>query len=309
VEWLFFVEETIFYLRPPNRPLSPHPKEVVNTPKRFETLEEIAEDIETAYKVEQPEDIQQEINLTIDSIIDNSQEPTPIGDDFTAKFPKSMIRPLQIHTDSSGLWDDLLFAHSLVEFIDVLCQRAPIPSTENTSLSNDPAALYNNNLLSQQKISRIVERLDMFNIRLMLYMINEATSFDNYYNVETRKDKFKNLLNMVTSQFNQNTLIIKSMTQYLEGKTKQWNAESSDVDNVFRKALTNLNNCVIQFSSKSLRIDMSNYMLYIAVCIYHAILQASENQEFLSISLKNSLEKVGTCLAQLINIPSNDPNV
>eukprot|EP01125_Pyxidicula_operculata_P005179 TRINITY_DN1880_c1_g2_i4.p1 TRINITY_DN1880_c1_g2~~TRINITY_DN1880_c1_g2_i4.p1 ORF type:complete len:2284 (+),score=559.04 TRINITY_DN1880_c1_g2_i4:47-6898(+) len=266
-EWLLFVEESMFFI-----------------PENFSFVRDPT-------------------NTTSSSSITSTGDNQVVHPKSTSSLNQKLY-PLQVDRDNAGLWNDVNFAHRLLDFISSFATKAPIISTPAMVSSEEneknQGISYGGRTLTHKKVVLIQERLKSFHLRLMLYLLNEASRFQNYYNLESRRDKFKALHALVASQVSQNELVIQSINKYLEGKTKQWDVESSDISNVFTTTQKSIAQYINSLRIKPVETAIER-LFYILCCMNYIIEDVPQSNQLLQKTLQEMFSKCAVVIIEVLD--------
>jgi len=197
---------------------------------------------------------------------------------------------LQIHRNSASLWGDIVFAHKLIDFLTQFLSLPPISSLD-PELSQYIAEEY----------PQAFDRLKRFYFRLMCSVLLEATAFQNYYANASHSASFESIQGLVGTHmaFQQNRSLQKALSTYLEGKTKQWDFESTDITQAMKKSVATIGSYLDTCIKTPMGIHQSQMVL---ICPYiHAALssiQANGNAQVIQ-SLQAVLLKAAKAVKTL----------
>lgn len=174
---------------------------------------------------------------------------------------------LGIHRRPDGMWLDFEFAQKLLDFLDSLV-LSPSGAAADSSI---PSLGQSSKNASEDSLMRLI-------LRLTLYTLYETDAFLNTEKIRERSAHLKTVEASVESFFAEelaNSRLGESLSHYLQGKIRQWNAEMSSVDKVFQKNIERLRQVV----RRLLNMDGSiNRIMYIISFLYKAMKRSYEHQ-------------------------------
>ena len=221
---------------------------------------------------------------------------------------------LGIHRRYDGMWIDFEFAQKLLDFLDSLL-LTPINENGSSSIassfdSNSSSQLNQSQSSTQQlnqsqslpsvsssSSSSNEENLIRLALRLILYTLSETDAFLNTEKIQERSKNLKNVESAVDDYFTEQELyprVKEGLSNYLQGKIKQWNSEMNSVDKVFQKNIDRLRQLVQRLlkmihnhssgvasfsSSASYNKEKEiNRLMYIISFLYRAMKRSYEHQ-------------------------------
>ena len=182
--------------------------------------------------------------------IENNENQFPIDEHFI----------LGIHRRYDGMWIDFEFAQKLLDFLDSLLLSPHLTEESRPSIPN-----------AEENLIRLA-------LRLTLYTLYETDAFLNTDKIQERSKNLKNVEIAVDEYFSDQILyphVKEGLSNYLQGKIKQWNSEMNSVDKVFQKNIDRLR----QIVNRLLKMDNEiNRLLYIISFLYRAMKRSYEHQ-------------------------------
>jgi hypothetical protein len=157
------------------------------------------------------------------------------------------LLPLTVVHDSRGVWRAFGIAQKVLDFLDAFMQIRFL----NPFDMEDKA---------RSIMEKMEERVRRFQLRLVLYSINEAGALKSSQKVKMRKDSFVNIKQVVENTFKDTQAIQSSLARYLRKKTQQWDIQMSDVDLMSQKNLKRVKDISIVSQNMNLAIYLLSFI-------------------------------------------------
>lgn len=157
------------------------------------------------------------------------------------------LLPLTVTHDSRGVWRAFGIAQKVLDFLDAFMQIRflnPFDMDEK----------------ARSIMEKMEERVRRFQLRLVLYSINEAGALKSSQKVKLRKDSFVNIKQIVENTFKDTQAIQTSLARYLRKKTQQWDIQMSDVDLMSQKNLKRVKDISIVSHNMNLAVYLLSFI-------------------------------------------------